>query len=917
MTKQHHSSATRKRRLSLCITPIGGVASLILLLACGMVQLRGGHSQWFKVDALVSPSIRTHTRRDAHNGSFATPNCRYSQSMLSSSNVVDESSTAPNVPVSKNQSTKKQPKRRSQKQQAPNSRSKQKYSSPSGPWNADYNTSVRTQKKIQTAATSPPKGSGDSIQVANSILRTLLDAPSTECNAANVVCALTLSAKTVGGAKGTKNKLPVSLQSSGFQRSLMDTLDVLQMLVDKRKLAPRQLCNAAWAVAKHVDYDDSLFPRKNDNFIFVKDNSNSYATWDLNEQQLNDDDSGKRIDEVFNLIALRMIEHLDQTRDKYGTKNTGKRVQSGELCMLLWAYAVAKPRDCPPGWEQPRRLERLTDGFEKAKDKISSKNAFDKESDVNLVTFLDMDDSKLTRSKTSTADDEDNNTQPRGITSRLFDAAAISFCQGEGAAVMDSEKKAETMLKSCTWNELANIAWSFATRGACGTSESDAMMTFLAKEATRRIKFSMEAPPTLTGGKRNQFCKLLPRDVVQIAWALGTMESDNASVGDALVYLVDAVNEYWIADSNSSNERHRQIKSWKCADLVQMATALSHGRLDNQSVLTAIYEESLERIQSSSPGKFSTSEISILLWAQARLYLTSKYGSVFQEFTGAAARKLMQQMKGKANQHSDERLLPPATLPKMGLRSQEQANLAWSLTVLGHYDSDVVALLQNIFHAASSSGDGVIQLEHAHQLWQSYFLLSEDCPAAVEFVPAEFSQFLEKKWNIEKNRGKQSSSRHRTISQTLELMRVAHRNEYDEDVDVAIVLQEDSSWTHTAQKDLDNQEGRVKVAVEFDGPFHFTVMASTGKDLTMIENGVKIAPRVLGHTVLKYRLLKKKGWAVVRIPYYEWDKIPSFASMERQRYLQRALKTHETISFSGVDVSQYQAMPQTRHSRFD
>eukprot|EP01082_Thalassiosira_pseudonana_P013898 g12302.t1 g12302 contig6:1656019-1658533(-) len=748
--------------------------------------------------------------------------------MLSSSNVVDESSTAPNVPVSKNQSTKKQPKRRSQKQQAPNSRSKQKYSSPSGPWNADYNTSVRTQKKIQTAATSPPKGSGDSIQVAHSILRTLLDAPATECNAANVVCALTLSAKTVGGTEGAKNKSPVSLQSSGFQRSLMDTLDVLQMLVDKRKLAPRQLCNAAWAVAKHVDYDDSLFPRKNDNFIFVKDNSNSYATWDLNEQQLNDDDSGKRIDEVFNLIALRMIEHLDQTRDKYGTKNTGKRVQSGELCMLLWAYAVAKPRDCPPGWEQPRRLERLTDGFEKAKDKISSKNAYDKESDVNLVTFLDMDDSKLTRSKTSTADDEDNNTQPRGITSRLFDAAAISFCQGEGAAVMDSEKKAETMLKS-----------------------------------------------------------------------------------------LDAVNEYWIADSNSSNERHRQIKSWKCADLVQMATALSHGRLDNQSVLTAIYEESLERIQSSSPGKFSTSEISILLWAQARLYLTSKYGSVFQEFTGAAARTLMQQMKGKANQHSDERLLPPATLPKMGLRSQEQANLAWSLTVLGHYDSDVVALLQNIVHAASSSGDGVIQLEHAHQLWQSYFLLSEDCPAAVEFVPAEFSQFLEKKWNIEKNRGKQSSSRHRTISQTLELMRVAHRNEYDEDVDVAIVLQEDSSWTHTAQKDLDNQEGRVKVAVEFDGPFHFTVMASTGKDLTMIENGVKIAPRVLGHTVLKYRLLKKKGWAVVRIPYYEWDKIPSFASMERQRYLQRALKTHETISFSGVDVSQYQAMPQTRHSRFD
>jgi len=71
--------------------------------------------------------------------------------------------------------------------------------------------------------------------------------------------------------------------------------------------------------------------------------------------------------------------------------------------------------------------------------------------------------------------------------------------------------------------------------------------------------------------------------------------------------------------------------------------------------------------------------------------------------------------------------------------------------------------------------------------------------------------------------------------------------------------------------------------------------------------------------VLKYRLLKKKGWTVVRIPYYEFDKIPFWASMERQRYLQRALKTHEKIEFSlsDIDISEYKAMPSTRHSRFD
>lgn len=122
---------------------------------------------------------------------------------------------------------------------------------------------------------------------------------------------------------------------------------------------------------------------------------------------------------------------------------------------------------------------------------------------------------------------------------------------------------------------------------------------------------------------------------------------------------------------------------------------------------------------------------------------------------------------------------------------------------------------------------------------------------------------------MEKSRTKQSSRSHRVISQTLDLMRVAHRNEYEEDVDVAIVLEEDSAWTHTAiRADLDEYNvasardeddgdarrgGHLRVAVEFDGPYHFTALASTGRVLESIESGaVKLTPHVLGHTVLKY-----------------------------------------------------------------
>jgi very-short-patch-repair endonuclease len=68
----------------------------------------------------------------------------------------------------------------------------------------------------------------------------------------------------------------------------------------------------------------------------------------------------------------------------------------------------------------------------------------------------------------------------------------------------------------------------------------------------------------------------------------------------------------------------------------------------------------------------------------------------------------------------------------------------------------------------------------------------------------------------------------------------------------------------------------VKLAVEFDGPNHFTRQKQAASPFEKPET-----PRALGHTVLKYRLLKKQGWIVVRVPYYEFDRIPFWASMVR------------------------------------
>ena len=99
-----------------------------------------------------------------------------------------------------------------------------------------------------------------------------------------------------------------------------------------------------------------------------------------------------------------------------------------------------------------------------------------------------------------------------------------------------------------------------------------------------------------------------------------------------------------------------------------------------------------------------------------------------------------------------------------------------------------------------------------------------------------------------------------------------------------------------------------RVAVEFDGPSHFTKMLKVVPGEKPPE-----PPRALGHTVLKYRLLKRQGWTIVRVPFYEYNIIPFWASMERQRYVQRKLKTHSNLKFSG----EYKAPVPNHKSRFD
>ena len=73
------------------------------------------------------------------------------------------------------------------------------------------------------------------------------------------------------------------------------------------------------------------------------------------------------------------------------------------------------------------------------------------------------------------------------------------------------------------------------------------------------------------------------------------------------------------------------------------------------------------------------------------------------------------------------------------------------------------------------------------------------------------------------------------------------------------------------------QYGAREVAIEVDGPSHFCGRTPTGA------------------TALKRRQLRAAGWALLPVPYWEWDALGSNAAA-KQEYLRAALQGMSSAS---------------------
>jgi hypothetical protein len=190
------------------------------------------------------------------------------------------------------------------------------------------------------------------------------------------------------------------------------------------------------------------------------------------------------------------------------------------------------------------------------------------------------------------------------------------------------------------------------------------------------------------------------------------------------------------------------------------------------------------------------------------------------------------------------------------MSAQNVANTLWALATLGwqaHAEFIGVCDLVEACGCSRLSRKDLTQLLQAHLATQFLGLGLVTLPASVLQIAAEVYREAAQMVTV--------SNGQREVGESLRRLGLPHELEYVTadglfSIDLAIVDRH--------------------IAVEFDGPSHFT--SNT------------LEP--LGHTRLRDRLLSAMGWVVVSIPFFEWDRLP--ATEQRDVYVETRLLRAQT-----------------------
>eukprot|EP00884_Botryococcus_braunii_P014143 jgi/Botrbrau1/2272/Bobra.101_2s0095.1 len=326
------------------------------------------------------------------------------------------------------------------------------------------------------------------------------------------------------------------------------------------------------------------------------------------------------------------------------------------------------------------------------------------------------------------------------------------------------------------------------------------------------------------------------RNLTNLVWALATVEHPVEL--PFLHHLLNAV----MPKLGPGNEQSITNLLWS---LARMRYRPQEG---SQSPDTLFFERAAEVVMQSLPT-CSPQQLSNLAWAFARLRVNplndAVVSAVVDAVSTAPSRFTVQHVSNVALAAAI--LQVPVTREQMqpfiqailtrsspDVHAQEICNLCWSLVALDLLEGETLGAL-----AGRLPELGLLE-ELTEAQSQQLLLAEEQCPDALP-RPVHL-----KAWRVANARHMDHiiSGLHKEVVGILESLKVTHTVEGatpDGLLSIDVIIP---------------RPGRTPVAVEVDGPLHFTALPPY---------------RPLGHTALRDRFLQRRGFVFLGVPFYEWS----------------------------------------------
>jgi len=525
---------------------------------------------------------------------------------------------------------------------------------------------------------------------------------------------------------------------------------------------------------------------------------------------------------------------------------------SRDLATTMWAYGTL--HHCP------KKVMKLLK--ENITEKASNFNSHDLANTLWSCAKLSNNNKKMLAALSAQVMHKVDEFKPQELSNAVWAYATLQYLDTKVLDVL--VKQAELTLPDFSAQAISNTLWGFATLKYYPHS---GFLEQIGAQIVNKISF------------------FTAQNLANTLWAFTNLKYYDEQVVECI--LLEVMGKLWIFEC-----QHLASTLWSMARLVNQ----SH--VANPDMLYHISQAIGRKVT-----QFLPMELANILWAYAML--NHNPGTILYDMTHAVEKKLErfrpQELANvvwglaKLGHHPGapflQRVAAQIGLSVPAYRTQDLASTVWAYATFGLYPEGLVPALTNAFKAKVHEATpqalanfvwalitlGVVnstiltllvecskvvhELENASksddsrksmclvQLFQTWLAFSTSAPDAL-VVRLHHECDLDA-MNSAFNMWRSMQSNHNIsgfqyeVSYVLDRLQIPHQHEFLShnglfSVDIAVII----------------PHKNLQIAIEVDGPTHFTVNTQEPK----------------GKTLLRNRILLNSGWVVICVPFFEWHK---------------------------------------------